>query len=171
MKFLKAPDLLDDRLFFLGMGYRRSVEMPLTLHDKENRILLGDSLDTLKTFPDKSADCCVTSPPYFQMRDYGVTGQIGIEKTPEEYIVKLSSIFREIGRVLKDEGTLWVNIGDSYGRGGRGTANTSKNNSKHNYHYNQFPSSGNANASKSLTAIPFRFALEMINNGWILRGY
>ena len=135
----------------------------------ENQIIHGDSLDILKTFPAKSVDCCITSPPYFQLRDYGMAGQIGLEKTPEEYIIKLSSIFCEVWRVLKDEGTLWINIGDSYGRGSRGTANTSKSNSKHNYHYNQFPANGNTNANKSLTAIPFRFVLAMISNGWILR--
>jgi site-specific DNA-methyltransferase (adenine-specific) len=108
-------------------------------------ILPGNSLDTLKTLPDKSVDCCVTSPPYYMLRNYGGNeGLIGLEKTPSEYITNLISIFRQVYRVLKDEGTLWVNIGDSYGR-------------------------GNSNNSKSMTGLPFRFALAMIDSGWILR--
>ena len=68
----------------------------------------------LKTFPDECVDTCVTSPPYFQQRDYSVTGQIGLEKTPEEFIKNLVDVFSEVRRVMKKEATLWVNIGDSY---------------------------------------------------------
>ena len=77
-------------------------------------ILQGDCLETLKTLPDKSVNCSVTSPPYFGLRDYGVDGQIGLEETPEEYIERLVDVFREVKRVLRDDGTLWLNIGDSY---------------------------------------------------------
>lgn len=77
-------------------------------------IIQGDCYEVLKTLPDGFIDCCVTSPPYYGLRDYGVDGQIGLEETPEEYINKLVDVFREVRRVLKDDGTLWVNIGDSY---------------------------------------------------------
>lgn len=79
-----------------------------------NEILEGDCLAKLKEFPDESVDCIITSPPYWALRDYGVAGQLGLEKTPELYIKKMVEIFRECRRVLKEEGTLWVNIGDSY---------------------------------------------------------
>ena len=77
-------------------------------------LLLGDCLETLKTLPDCSVQTCVTSPPYFGLRDYGVEGQIGLEETPEAYVAKLVAVFREVRRVLKDDGTLWLVIGDSY---------------------------------------------------------
>ena len=83
-----------------------------------NKVYLGDSLEVIKTFDDKCVDCVVTSPPYYQLRSYGVEGQIGLEETPEKYIDKLVALFREIRRVLKDSGTLWVNLGDSYWGGG-----------------------------------------------------
>jgi DNA modification methylase len=75
---------------------------------------VGDCLDVLKTLPDCSVQMCVTSPPYFGLRDYQVDGQIGLEQSPDEYIAKLVSVFGEVRRVLRDDGTLWVNIGDSY---------------------------------------------------------
>lgn len=81
---------------------------------EKNIILLGDCLQSLKTLPDESVDCCVTSPPYYALRDYGCDGQIGLEETPEAYIEKLTDVFTEVRRVLKPEGTLWLNIGDSY---------------------------------------------------------
>jgi len=86
----------------------------------ENTILHGNSLCLLKTLPDKSVNCCVTSPPYYGLRDYGIDGQIGLETTPEDYIEKLVLVFREVRRVLKDDGTLWVTIGDSYAGSGKG---------------------------------------------------
>lgn len=84
------------------------------------RILTGDALETLRTLPDASVNCCVTSPPYFGLRDYGVDGQVGLEATPDEYVTKMVGIMRDIRRVLKDDGTLWLNIGDSYAGGGKG---------------------------------------------------
>lgn len=78
------------------------------------RQLHGDALAVLRTLPDDSVHCCVTSPPYYGLRDYGVAGQIGLESTPAEFIAALVGVFREVRRVLKPEGTCWVNIGDSY---------------------------------------------------------
>lgn len=83
-------------------------------------ILEGDSRTVLGTLPNASVQCCVTSPPYFGLRDYGHDGQIGLEQTPEEYVAEMVALFREVRRVLKDDGTLWLNLGDSYAaqRGG-----------------------------------------------------
>lgn len=78
------------------------------------RILVGDCLDRLAELPTESVHCCVTSPPYYGLRDYGVAGQIGLEATPAEYIETLVTVFREVRRVLRSDGTLWLNIGDSY---------------------------------------------------------
>jgi DNA modification methylase len=88
----------------------------------ENNIVYNmDCVEGLKTLPDNSIDCCVTSPPYYALRDYGVDGQIGLEDSPEAYIDKLVDVFSEVFRVLKPEGTLWLNIGDSYcGTGDKG---------------------------------------------------
>lgn len=78
------------------------------------RILVGDALAQLRTMPDESVQCCVTSPPYWGLRDYGVDGQIGLESTPDEYVARLVAVFQEVRRVLKKDGTLWLNIADSY---------------------------------------------------------
>lgn len=79
-----------------------------------SRLIQGDSLAVLKTLSSKSVQSVVTSPPYWGLRDYGVKGQIGLEKTPEAYVALLVEVFREVKRVLKDNGTLWLNLGDSY---------------------------------------------------------
>lgn len=78
------------------------------------RIIVGDALEVLRTLPDASHQCCVTSPPYFGLRDYGVEGQIGLEDTPDAYVDRLVEVFREVRRRLHDTGTLWLNMGDSY---------------------------------------------------------
>jgi DNA modification methylase len=88
----------------------------------------GDCREVLRTMPDESVHCCVTSPPYFGLRDYGVAGQIGLEPTPEAFVAEMVAVFREVRRVLRDDGTLWLNLGDSYagsGRGGNPTEATS----------------------------------------------
>lgn len=130
-----------------------------------NNIYQGDSLKILKSFPDNSIDMVMTSPPYWALRDYGVNGQLGIEKKFEDYINKLCNIFDEIKRVLKKSGTCWVNIGDTYmnnssysrkGRQGMG-------NDKIGMIYK------NGLKQKNLCQIPSRFAIEMVNRGWILR--
>ena len=77
-------------------------------------ILQGDVVDQLRTLPDRSVQCVVTSPPYYGLRDYQVEGQIGLEDTPEAYVQKIVEVFREVKRVLRDDGTLWLNLGDSY---------------------------------------------------------
>lgn len=81
---------------------------------EQHRILVGDCIDMMRTLPDQSVHTCVTSPPYFGLRDYGVHGQIGLEETPAEFIARLVEVFREVRRVLRNDGTAWVNMGDSY---------------------------------------------------------
>lgn len=131
-------------------------------------IYQGDALEVLKQLPNHSAHCCVTSPPYWALRDYGIEGQLGLESSIELYISKLCDIFDEVYRVLKRKATLWVNIGDTYagsGREGRGKQSKDAQGRKN---------LGNAfknidTLSKSLCMIPFRFAIEMSKRGWILR--
>jgi DNA modification methylase len=139
----------------------------------ENRILQGDSLAILKTLPDQSVDCCVTSPPYFNLRMYGdIDGVIGNEDTPEEYIGRLLAVFHEVRRVLKDSGTCWVNIGDTYNGSGKNNGNTKPLSAK------QMSNTASHAVKalslktiplKSLAGIPWRFALAMVDTGWTLR--
>ena len=143
---------------------------------KQNQIICGDALDILKTFPDECINCCVTSPPYFGLRDYGVEGQIGLEETVEDYILRLLEVFREVHRVLKSDGTLWINIGDSYAGSGKGSSNYPDN--AHNYlqgtnkgmlahKLKTYPQSGIK--AKDLMGIPWMLALALRNDGWYLR--
>lgn len=87
---------------------------------RDSRILVGDVIDGLRSLPSGSVRCCVTSPPYWGLRDYGHAGQIGLEKTPEEYIAKMVEVFREVRRVLTEDGTVFLNLGDSYAGSGKG---------------------------------------------------
>lgn len=139
-----------------------------------SQILEGDCFEVLKTLPDNTIDMCVTSPPYFGLRDYGVNGQIGLEKNPESYIAKLVNVFREVRRVLRDDGTLWLNIGDSYCNS-NGFARASE----------QFQREGRNNApandrkldalhesglkTKDLIGIPWMLAFALRSDGWYLR--
>src|SRR5450759_5995181 len=77
-------------------------------------IVQGDAIESLRLLDDQSVNCCVTSPPYWGLRDYGVAGQLGLEPTPEAYVASMVDVFREVRRVLRDDGTLWLNLGDSY---------------------------------------------------------
>jgi DNA modification methylase len=84
------------------------------------QILIGDARERLRELPDTRVNCCVTSPPYFGLRDYGHAGQMGLEATPDEFVTGMVGLFREVRRVLRDDGTLWLNLGDSYAGSGRG---------------------------------------------------
>jgi len=140
-----------------------------------NIIFNEDCLIGLQKLPDNSVDCCISSPPYWGLRDYGVDGQIGNENEFTDFINKLAEIYKEVYRVLKPEGTCYVNLGDTYGGSGSGTTKNADNvkNSKQVY----ILPNGTAKRSKfrgttlnkSLLMIPERFAIEMISNGWILR--
>lgn len=133
----------------------------------------GDALEVLHTLPDQSVDCCVTSPPYFGLRDYGETGQYGLEETPAAYVDTLSAVFAEVHRVLADDGTLWVNLGDSYAsQGGRRTIGKNSWTAGRSRIETQ-PDSPRSRptdvAPKNLRGIPWRVAFALQDQGWILR--
>ena len=132
-----------------------------------NKVIQGDCLIVMRDIPDNSVDCIITSPPYWALRDYGVNGQLGQEKTFQEYITKLCDIFDEAKRVLKDSGTCWVNIGDTYG--GTGDKKDSKDPKYKQGRNGQSVAINKSATAKSLCQIPSRFAIEMTNRGWILR--
>jgi DNA modification methylase len=137
-------------------------------------ILTGDCRETLKTLPDGSVHCCVTSPPYFGLRDYGQDGQIGLEQTPTEFVEQLVSVFREVKRVLRDDGTLWLNLGDSYVASATGGL-SQKESKMTGGRNNQAAASerpdklGFGLAAKNLIGIPWRVAFALQADGWYLR--
>jgi DNA methylase len=90
------------------------------LADPDVTLLHGDALDQLRTLPDESVHCCVTSPPFYGLRDYQVEGQIGLEETPEQWVENLVAVFREVRRVLRSDGQLWLEVGDSYATSPKG---------------------------------------------------
>ena len=135
-----------------------------------NRILCGDAFYVLKQFPDNSIDCVVTSPPYWGLRDYGVKGQIGLEQTFQEYVARLCDVFDEIKRVLKSQGTCWINLGDTYyGDSPIRKKSSIKWGSSDPIALRRAVYSEGRVKAKSLVQIPSRVALEMIKRGWILR--
>ena len=134
-----------------------------------NKVYEGNSLDVLKTFPDESLDMCVTSPPYWGLRDYEMDEQLGLESTPEEFINNLCDIFDEVQRVLRPHGSCWVNLGDSYVRTPNEQVNQKGITAKYQYNYKHKKNYGSKYRPKSLAQIPSRFAIEMTNRGWILR--
>lgn len=150
-----------------------------------SKIVTGDCLTVLKSLDSESVNCCVTSPPYWGLRDYGHDDQIGLEKTPDEYVSKMVEVFREVRRVLRNDGTLWLNLGDSYsgpmgnnrgdGAGGGqergeklfGSINRSKDRSTDRW-------GGGKNKviglePKNLVGIPWRVAFALQADGWYLR--
>src|SRR5579864_3537205 len=134
-----------------------------------DQILQGDCLEILKTLPSESIDIVITSPPYWALRDYGITGQLGLEPTLEEYISKLCDVFDEVKRVLKPVGTCFVNLGDTYFGGGRNKGNSKPHPKGVRGLTNLGDSvSGPKGQNKSLAQIPSRFAIEMATRGWIL---
>lgn len=131
-------------------------------------LLQGDCIQQLRTIQDGSIHCCVTSPPYWGLRDYGVDGQLGTEPTPEEYVAKMVEVFREVKRVLRKDGTLWLNIGDSYG-GARGNISPAPDN-KHNHDEADTPGAAKRGTlRKQLLGIPWRLAFALQADGWWLR--
>ena len=157
------------------------------------RILIGDALTRLRDLPDESVHCCVTSPPYWGLRDYGVEGQIGLEPTPEAFVANLVGVFRGVRRVLRDDGTLWLNLGDSYAgsRSGpqgdsgemadrevakhRGMRNVTKGidpkNPRNGGGSNDAPTRQRISGlkHKDLVGIPWRVAFALQADGWWLR--
>jgi len=135
----------------------------------------GDAVEQLRTLPDKSVQCCVTSPPYFGLRDYGVEGQIGLEDTPEKYVQKIVEVFREVKRVLRDDGTLWLNLGDSYCgyKGENYCKNPETSNLQSNNHIPVANNKGTPQSSglkpKDMIGIPWMVAFALRADGWYLR--
>jgi len=144
-----------------------------------DQIICDNNLDVLKTFPSESINCCITSPPYWALRDYGVEGQLGLESTFHEYLDRLIAIFDEVKRVLRKDGTCWVVLGDTYSGSGCGTndyrAEKSKSIQGKGKNRNLYKTGGiaqkitNVVQAKSLLQIPSRFAIMMTDHGWILR--
>jgi site-specific DNA-methyltransferase (adenine-specific) len=138
------------------------------------RIIHGDCRDMLKTLADASVHCCVTSPPYFGLRDYGHAGQIGLEPTPAEYVAQMVEVFREVRRVLRDDGTLWLNLGDSYAGGGGGNYNTTGKTRANGCQVTNVRNRPEWLESvgakpKDLLGIPWRVAFALQADGWYLR--
>lgn len=131
------------------------------------QILIGDTREVLKTIPDSSFQTCVTSPPYWGLRDYGIGGQIGAEPDMRDYIKDLVGVFREVRRVLKEDGTFWLNIGDSYTSGGRTWRDTDKKNEGRGMSYRAPTPEGLK--PKDLIGIPWRLAFALQDDGWYLR--
>jgi DNA modification methylase len=137
-------------------------------------ILTGDCRELLKGMDAESVHCCVTSPPYFGLRDYGNAAQIGLEQTPEAYVAEMVGVFREVRRVLRDDGTLWLNLGDSYAGSGKGG------NPGESPHIKQRTNAGSLSVRgvkregfgakpKDLIGIPWRVAFALQADGWYLR--
>lgn len=132
------------------------------------RIIIGDSLEELGKLPDGIAQTCITSPPYWGLRDYGPEGQIGLEETPEDYVARLVKVFREVRRVLRDDGTLWLNIGDSYNGSGGAGGDYSEGGLKEGQP--KYPGRFVPTLKrKDLCMIPARLALALQDDGWYLR--
>jgi DNA modification methylase len=138
-------------------------------------LLLGDCLEKLKKLDDCSVACCITSPPYFGLRDYGISGQYGLEQTPEEYVNKLVILFREVKRVLKKDGTLWLNLGDTYFGGRKNRGNTKEISAKQNSNKGTVTGKNfewqkhEILKPKDLIGIPWRVAFALQIDGWYLR--
>jgi len=135
------------------------------------KILQGDCRQTLKSLPDESVNCCVTSPPYFGLRDYGCEDQIGLEQTPDAFVEELVEVFREVKRVLRDDGTLWLNLGDSYASNpaSGGSQSSKMTGGEH----KRTPTSPYRRPEglkhKDLIGIPWRVAFALQADGWYLR--
>lgn len=135
------------------------------------RLLVGDCRTRLRELPAGAAQCCVTSPPYWGLRDYGHELQIGNERTPQEYVDALVEVFREVRRVLSDDGTLWLNLGDSYANDGKWGGSSG---GKHAQGLHGKTSVGRARRetglkSKDMVGIPWRVAFALQADGWWLR--
>ena len=149
------------------------------------RVIVGDCIEGMRTLPDQSVHTCVTSPPYFGLRDYGMAGQIGLEDTPDAFVARLVDVFREVRRVLRDDGTLWLNLGDSYaaqrggthqpaetlagGKGGKTAEGANVNRDRHDGYNPTRNASGIGLKPKDLIGIPWRVAFALQADGWYLR--
>lgn len=134
------------------------------------RILVGDCREVLATLPDRSVQCCVTSPPYYGLRDYGHAGQIGLEQTPDAYVAEMVAVFREVRRVLRDDGTLWLNLGDSYASSTKGSGGpTAKQQTNAGAFFEPRKFNMGDCKEKDLMGIPWRVAFALQADGWWVR--
>ena len=138
------------------------------------RLLQGDALDVLETLEPQSVHCVVTSPPYWGLRDYGTDGQLGLEATPEEYVRAMVTVFDRVWRVLRDDGTLWLNLGSSYAGGGRNSGNPLENTSAMQLTQIHSMNTGPAPVPdgfkpKDMVPIPWMVAMALQAYGWYLR--
>ena len=129
---------------------------------------IGDCRDELKKMAAESVHCCVTSPPYWGLRDYGEGGQIGLEATPEAYVEQMVNVFREVKRVLRDDGTVWLNLGDSYSGSGKGPSQ-GLNGEQHHLEHKTGGIVPAGLKPKDLVGIPWRVAFALQADGWYLR--
>jgi DNA modification methylase len=134
---------------------------------RESLIVLGDSREVLRHAPDNSVRCCVTSPPYWSLRDYDIPGQIGLESRLDDYFASLVAVFEQVRRVLTPDGTLWLNIGDSYTSGGRTWRATDRKNPIR--AMNVRPPTPEGLKPKDLIGVPWRLAFALQAAGWYLR--
>ena len=133
-------------------------------------IFCGDALDVLRTLPDDSVHCCITSPPYYALRDYGMDGQIGREDTPAQYVARLTDVFSEVRRVLRPNGTLWLNIADTYcGTSSKGDHLDPKNPSGRNGQRVSLAQRVENVKAKDMLGIPWMLAFALRDHGWYLR--
>jgi site-specific DNA-methyltransferase (cytosine-N4-specific) len=129
----------------------------------------GDALEVARTLETGSVRTIVTSPPYFGLRDYGEDGQIGAEASVGEYVARMVELFRELRRVLADDGTLWLNLGDSYAGNGSGAQGESGDRSSRTFTADGLRGRGGALPAKNLIGVPWRVAFALQDDGWILR--
>jgi site-specific DNA-methyltransferase (adenine-specific) len=145
----------------------RKLRPPERFPLSESFIMEGDSLSALKHLPAESVQCAVTSPPYWGLRDYKISGQIGLEETLPQFLNHLIAIFGEVKRVLKNDGVLWLNIGDGYTSGNRGYRAVDKKNPAR--AMNTRPDTPDGLKPKDLMGIPWRLAFGLQEDGWFLR--
>jgi DNA modification methylase len=138
--------------------------------DEHLTILVGDCREEMRTLPEQSVQTIVTSPPYWGLRDYGHEAQLGVEQTPEAYVAAMVEVFREARRVLRDDGTLWLNLGDSYAGSGKGPAgNLGKEHNERHMEHKHSAIVPDGLKPKDLVGIPWRVAFALQADGWFLR--
>lgn len=142
-----------------------------TVDTFKDQIINTDAMTLLRSMPSESINCIVTSPPYFGLRDYGVAGQMGLEETPAAYVAKMVELFREARRVLKSDGTFWLNLGDSYNGSGKGEYHTNPNAMQKTNKGSLLDRRTDVDglAPKNLLMIPARVAIALQEDGWYLR--
>lgn len=160
--------LFDDEEFLLALGTETELGQGILSARRAGcEVICSDALTTLQAQPDNKFRCCVTSPPYWGLRDYGIPHQVGAEQKLDDYIANIREIFREVLRTLTPDGTLWLNIGDSYTSGGRTWRGTDKKNKGRGMDYRAPTPDGLK--PKDLIGVPWKMAFGLQEDGWYLR--